>query len=406
MFDFEKAALALKEEAAAWRHEFHQYPELSYQEEGTTRRIAEILREIGYEEIEIGIPHCPHTGVRAELNPGKPGPCIALRADIDALPVQEETGLPYASRNPGVMHACGHDAHISMLLGAAKLLFQIRDQLPGNVRFIFQPGEETGHPVYHRWGANLICRESGWLKGVSGIFALHVWGTLPTGIIHYTPGPFMTANMVVRMKVTGVGGHGAMPHACVDPVVAACQIVSAWQTIISRELDPLKVAVLSVTDIRAESTGAFNVIPPSVSLVVGVRTYSEEVMDVIAERMEAMARAIAGGMRAGIEFSSQRDVPPVINDPVFTERAAEAIRRAVGDARVAKTSPVAPSEDFSWYQKEVPGAMMFLGVGDPAKGTNYPQHHPRFNADDDAMPVGIAALAAVAADSLSGPAGA
>ena len=146
MFDFEKAAFALKEEAAAWRHEFHQYPERSYQEERTTRRIAEILREIGYEEIEIGIPHCPHTGVRAELNPGKPGPCIALRADIDALPVQEETGLPYASRNPGVMHACGHDAHIAMLLGTAKILNEVKDELSGDVH----AGDVIGSLVFRQ----------------------------------------------------------------------------------------------------------------------------------------------------------------------------------------------------------------------------------------------------------------
>lgn len=402
MLDYQKMALAMKNEVAGWRHQFHSHPELSYQEENTTKRIVEILREIGYENIRVGVPHCPNSGVTVDLNPGKPGRCIALRADIDALPVTEETGLEYASQEPGVMHACGHDSHISMLLGAAKLLYQIRDQVPGNVRFIFQPGEESTEPLFQKWGAQLVTEGSGWMDGVDAAFALHAWGTLPTGVIHYTPGPFMTANMVARMKVCGVGGHGAMPHTCVDPVVIACQIVTAWQTIVSRETDPLNVAVVTVTDIEAESTGAFNVIPPSVSLVVGVRTYNEELMDTVARRMEEIARGIATGMRAEIEFSAEKGVPPVVNDPTFTERAAKAIRKAVGKDHITKTSPVAPSEDFAWYLKKVPGALMFLGVGDAEKGTNYAQHHPKFNVDDDAMPVGIASLAAVACDYLAG----
>ena len=162
------------------------------------------------------------------------------------------------------------------------------------------------------------------------------------------------------------------------------------------------LAVVTVTDIEAESTGAFNVIPPSVSLVVGVRTYNEELMDTVARRMEEIARGIATGMRAEIEFSAEKGVPPVVNDPAFTERAAKAIRKAVGKDHITKTSPVAPSEDFAWYLKKVPGALMFLGVGDAEKGTNYAQHHPKFNVDDDAMPVGIASLAAVACDYLAG----
>lgn len=402
MTDFKSMAQAVKEDIIRWRHDFHEHPELSFKEVETTQKVAAILREIGYEQIQTGIPRVPEIGVVADLNPGKPGRCIALRADMDALPVSEETGLPYASKNKNIMHACGHDAHIAMLLGAAKVLFQLRDQINGNVRLIFQPSEEyVLSEECRKSGARLIVEEGSAMGGVDAIFALHVWGTLPTGVICYTPGPFMTTNLIVDMKVKGVGGHGAMPQDCIDPVIAACQIISAWQTIISREVAPQDTAVLSVGGINVEGT-AYNIIPESVSVLAGVRTYSEELIGQIESRMKEIAEGIAHAMRAEISFSTLRGVPPVINDEEFTENAVRAICQAVGPEHMQRIKPVMPSEDFSWYQKLAPGAIMFLGVGDETKGTNYAQHHPKFNSDDDALPVGVAGLAAVAYHFLAG----
>ena len=397
MWNFKEQAFEIKDEISGWRHHFHQYPELSFQERATTQKIAEILREIGYESIRIGVPRAPEVGVMAELNPGKPGKCIALRADMDALPIQEETNLLYASQYSNVMHGCGHDAHIAMLLGAAKLLFPLRGKINGNVRFIFQPSEEyVLSEECRKSGARLIVEEGDWMQGVDAVFGLHVWGTLPSGVIHYVPGAFMTTNLIVNMRVKGVGGHGAMPQNCVDPVVTACQIINAWQTIISRETDPQDTAVLTVGAVNVDGGGAYNVIPESVSVIAGVRTYSEELIQHIEVRMEEMAECIAKGMRASIDFSTLRGVPPVINDETFTLNAVEDIKETVGADHVARTKPVVASEDFAWYQKMAPGAIMFLGVGDKEKDTWYAQHHPHFNSDDDALPIGTASLAAVA----------
>lgn len=397
MWNFKEQALDIQQEISRWRHHFHQYPELSFQEKTTTQTIAAILKEIGFESIQIGIPRAPDVGVMADLNPGKPGKCIALRADMDALPIQEETGKTYASKYPNVMHGCGHDAHMAMLLGAAKILFPLRNQIDGNIRFIFQPSEEyVLSEECRKSGARLIVEEGNWMNGVDAVFGLHVWGTLPSGVIHYVPGPFMTTNLIVDMRVSGVGGHGAMPQNCVDPVVTTCQIINAWQTIISRETDPQDTAVLTVGAINVDGGGAYNVIPESVSIVAGVRTYSEELIQRIEVRMKEMAECIAVGMRAHIEFSTLRGVPPVINDETFTLNAAEDLKQTIGADRVVRTRPVVASEDFAWYQKLAPGAIMFLGVGDKEKDTLYAQHHPHFDADDDALPLGTAALATVA----------
>ena len=397
MFELKKRALEIQGDISQWRHSFHEYPELSFQEKATTQKIVKILQEIGFESIRVGIPRAPEVGVMADLNPGKPGKCIALRADMDALPIQEETGLPYASKCPNVMHGCGHDAHMAMLLGAAKILFPLRDRIDGNIRFIFQPSEEyVLSEECRKSGARLIVEEGDWMQGVDAVYGLHVWGTLPSGIIHYTPGPFMTTNLIVNMKVKGVGGHGAMPQDCVDPIVTACQIINAWQTIVSRETDPQDTAVLTVGAVNVDGGGAYNVIPESVTVVAGVRTYSEELIQRFEGRMKEMAECIAKGMRASIEFSTLRGVPPVINDETFTLNAVEDLKQTIGTEHVTRTKPVVASEDFAWYQKMAPGAIMFLGVGDKEKDTFYAQHHPHFNADDDALPIGTAALAAVA----------
>lgn len=400
MYDFRQMALDIQQDFIDWSHYFHENPEVSFEEFNTTKKIAGILKEIGYEDVTIGIPLYPELGVIANLNPGKEGKCIALRADIDALPILENTNLTYKSKYEGVMHACGHDAHISMMLGAAKILFQIRSQIDGNVKFIFQPGEEAYKAeITPKTGARLIVEDSDIMKDVDAVFGIHVWGTLPTGVLCYKPGPFMATNMIVNLTVEGKGGHGGMPHTCIDPVVIICQIINAWQMILSREVNPLDTAVLTVGKI--ESEGAWNIIPQNASLVAGVRTLTDELMETIKNRMREMAESIGKGMRANIEFSAMKSVPPVINDIKFTQKAVAAIEKTLGAESVMETLPVMPSEDFSLYQKVSPGALLFLGIGDDKKETNYAQHHPKFKIDDDALFKGVAAASAVAFDFIN-----
>lgn len=400
MYDFRQMALDIQQDFIDWSHYFHENPEVSFEEFNTTKKIAGILKEIGYEDVTIGIPLYPELGVIANLNPGKEGKCIALRADIDALPILENTNLTYKSKYEGVMHACGHDAHISMMLGAAKILFQIRSQIDGNVKFIFQPGEEAYKAeITPKTGARLIVEDSDIMKDVDAVFGIHVWGTLPTGVLCYKPGPFMATNMIVNLTVEGKGGHGGMPHTCIDPVVIICQIINAWQMILSREVNPLDTAVLTVGKI--ESEGAWNIIPQNASLVAGVRTLTDELMETIKNRMREIAESIGKGMRANIEFSAMKSVPPVINDIKFTQKAVAAIEKTLGAESVMETLPVMPSEDFSLYQKVSPGALLFLGIGDDKKETNYAQHHPKFKIDDDALFKGVAAASAVAFDFIN-----
>lgn len=397
MPDFKKLSMDIVEDVIRWRHQFHKQPELSFVEYKTTERIVEILKEIGFEDVQVGIPLFPKVGVTANLNPGKKGPCILLRADMDALPIDEMADVEEKSQHPGIMHACGHDGHVSMLLGVAKILFQLRDEIKGNVRFIFQPGEEDVMPeITEKTGAQLLSEDGDLLDGVDVVFGLHVWGTLPSGILHYKAGPLMTSNVAMSMDVEGVGGHGAMPHACVDPVVALCQIVTAWQTIVSREINPMSMAVITVGSIGTES--AWNVIPAKASLSCGMRTLDDELMTHVEGRMKDIAEGIAKGLRCRISYPSRASVPAVVNDKEFTAFAVRSIEKTLGSACLAEIEPMMASEDFAWYQKKVPGLFMFLGTGKAENQTNFPQHDPRFKVDDEALSKGVAAAASVAYD--------
>ncbi len=402
MYNFEKMALEASKDFIEWRKLFHQYPELSFEEVNTTKKIVEILKDIGYEEIRVGIPLFPQTGVIAELNPGKKGKCVAIRSDIDALPVNEQTDVSYKSNIPGVMHACGHDAHIAMLLGVAKVLYSIKDEIDGNVKLIFQPGEENNKPgVTDKTGARLLYEDSDELNDIDAVFGLHVWGTLPSGVICYRPGPMMTTNMVANLEIEGVGGHGAMPHTCVDPIIIACQIVNAWQTIVSREVNPLDMSVLTVGKI--ESEGSWNIIPDKASLICGVRTLNFDLIQEIRDRMKEIAEGIGKSMRANIIFNALIGVPPVVNDEKLTKMAVQSVEKAIGKENTMLIDPVMPSEDFSWYQKAAPGVLFFLGIGDESKGTNYAQHHPKYKVDDDALSNGVAAILSATFDFINNP---
>jgi amidohydrolase len=385
-------AEAERENLAAWRREFHAYPELSFRETETTARIHRILEESGYSRMRVGTAGVP-TGLVADLGDGRPGPCIALRADIDALPMKEEGTPPWRSRNEGVMHACGHDAHTAILLGAAKILKALETEIPGRVRFIFQPSEESPRNS----GARAMIRE-GVLEGVDAIAGLHVWGTIPAGEAGFHAGPFMAASDEWEVTILGKGGHGAVPHLATDPIVAAGALIGALQAIVSRESDPLEAVVVTCGHMEAGTT--FNIIPDRAFLQGTVRTFNPDVRAGIPGRMERICRGICEALGCRVDFRFSDVLPATVNDRAFTENAAAVARRVLGKDRVAEIRPTMGAEDMSLYLEKVPGTFLFLGTKNEEKGIGQPQHHPEFDVDDDILPRGSALLAALAWDFL------
>ncbi|MEX2542245.1 MAG: M20 family metallopeptidase [Trueperaceae bacterium] len=366
----------LHPEMVELRRDFHMHPELSYQEERTPQKIAEYLAALGI-KVRTGVGG---RGVVGVLEGNTPGRTVALRADFDALPIQEENDLSYASRVPGVMHACGHDVHTATLLGVARALSEEREQLSGRVVFIHQFAEELAP------GGAKYMIEDGCLDGVDVIFGAHVWSTLPYGTIGTRVGDTMAASDRVKVKIRGRGGHGAKPHLCVDPVAIACQVVTGLQHVISRGIDPLKPAVLTIATINAGS--AFNIIPDTAELTGTVRTFDESVRREIEEAFGRIARGVCEAMGATAEVSYERGYPAVWNHPAETEEIARLAENIVGHAGAVQIEPSMGGEDFAYYLQKVPGSFFFVGGGNEDLGMNYPHHHPRFNVDERAMTVG------------------
>jgi len=389
-------AESLRGEVTELRHHFHRYPETAWKEVETSDKVEALLREWGFENIRRGF-RGTRSGVVADLNAGREGPSIALRADMDALAIKEENPVPYASAHEGVMHACGHDAHMAILLGAGKVLASMREELPGRVRLIFQPSEEGGSTSGNYPGAEHLIRE-GVLEGIDAIAGLHVWSPLATGLVAVRPGPMMSACDSWTARIHGKGGHGAMPQDAIDPTLAATTFVNLLQTIVSREVDPKEIVVVSVGKFIAGS--AFNIIPDSVEVTGTVRTFDP----VIQANMHGMIGRIADGvcsaLRCRAELDYTRFTPPTINDGELTSRFIETAKRAIGEDRVQASPLIMVSEDFSYYQEKIPGVFFLLGCGNPLKGTDNPHHSPRFNVDDDALSMGVELLAAFAADYL------
>ena len=388
LYKIKELAEGHKHQIAEWRHEFHANPELSFQEFETTKRIKKYLEQMGFTNVRVGTGGI-ETGVVADLDTQKDGPCIALRADIDALPMQEVGTPPYRSRNDGVMHACGHDSHIAMLLGAAYVLKTMESELPGKVRFIFQPSEESPH----KSGARAMIQD-GVLDGVDAISGLHIWSSLPAGVVGYKAGPFMASADEWECTVWGKGGHGAVPHLAFDPIVAASAMVGALQTIVSREIDPLEAVVITCAHIESGTT--FNIIPDKAFMQGTVRTFNQEVRATIPERMERIIKGISEAMRCKSEFTYKHVLPPTVNDKEFTEKAADVARALLGADKVKEVVPTMGAEDMSLYLERVPGTFMFLGTYNESKGTVNPQHHPEYDVDDDVLPFGSALLASIA----------
>ncbi len=399
----DRAASEVMPKVIEWRRDLHRHPELGNREVRTAGIVAEHLRRLGL-EVRTGIAR---TGVVGVLRGGKPGKVVALRADMDALPVTEETGLPFASTvraeynrsEVGVMHACGHDAHTSMLMGAAEVLAGVRAELPGTVVFIFQPAEE-GAPAGEDGGAAVMVAE-GVLDTpkVDAIFGLHVF-PFEAGAIQVRPGGFMAAGDTLEIRVMGRQTHGALPWQGVDPIVVGSQIVLALQTIVSRQSD-LTSAPAVITIGIFEAGNRRNIIPDEARLVGTIRTFDEEMRREIHERVKRTASGIAEAAGATAEVRITHGNPIVYNDPALTAKMAPSL------ARVTKTffpnPPVTTtSEDFSEYQQRVPGVFFFLGIApkgvDPSKVE--PNHSPRFMVDEDALVTGVRALASVAADYL------
>lgn len=389
------------DKVVAWRRDIHQHPELSNREFRTSKLVAEHLESLGI-EVETGVAH---TGVVGTLRGTADTPVIALRADMDGLPVTEMVDLPFASKakgeyrgeEVGVMHACGHDNHVAILMGAAEVLAGMRHEIPGTIKFIFQPAEE-GTPPGEEGGADMMIAE-GVLEDVEAIFGLHV-GPAPLGMILYRPGQYMASSDRFEIIIEGNQTHGAMPWAGVDPIVVASQIVIGLQTIVSRQLDAtLTPSIISVGRIAGGVRN--NIIPSRVELEGTIRTFDEETRRQIFERIRRTATSIAESAGAKATATIYEGTPVTKNDAQLTRLMQPTLERVAMDGRAVEVSRVTTAEDFSYYQEKVPGLFFFLGVADPDDPTPAPNHSPYFYADERALPVGVKAMTNLALDYLT-----
>lgn len=354
------------------RRHFHAHPEVSRQEYQTAQRVRQELDSMGISWRPCGF----ETGTLAVIRGAKPGRTILLRGDMDALTVQEETGLPFSSENEGIMHACGHDCHTATLLTAARILNDIKDELCGTVKLAFQPAEEVAE------GA-LAMIEQGALDGVDGCFGIHVMPHLDTGKVSIAAGPRMSAADVVFVDVTGKGGHASTPHLCVDAVTVTSAIVTNLQTIVSREVDPFQPVVLTIGKMEAGTRS--NVVAEYGKLEGTVRYYDESLAPVLREAVERIVNDTAKAFRAAANVRYLPVMPPVINDPAVTEVALRAGAKALGADAVIQTPPLTSSEDFSYFMQKVPGVFAFVGVKDPSCDTVWPLHSGKFKPVESAL---------------------
>lgn len=382
-------AARLEAQLVSWRRAIHRRPELAFEERETASLVAERLRVLGC-EVHEGVATTGVVGVLRAAQSSS-SPAVLLRADMDALPIEEAPGREYGSEVPGKMHACGHDGHVAMLLGAATLLAARRRELPRNVILCFQPGEEGA-------GGALRMIEAGALDlaPVGEAFAIHLWSLYPEGTVHVRPGPALAAQDEFSARFTGRGGHGAMPHRATDPIVAACQAVTALQAVVSRSVDPVEAAVLTVGSIHAGS--APNVIPDDAEIRGTLRSFVEEVRQLLRRRLREVLEGAARAGGCGLELDLRPGYPAVVNDPRAVEKVRRAAREAVGAARTFEPPPLAVSEDFAHFLERVPGALILLGAGDPARGIDAPHHSPRFDIAESALKVGAELLARLVLD--------
>ena len=380
-------AEACKEQIIAWRREIHAQPETAWTEVKTGARVAELLASFGIEVLRIA-----NTGVLGILHGDKPGKTVALRADMDALAITEASDIPYKSANVGAMHACGHDGHVAMLLGAAKILSQMKSEICGNVKFIFQPAEENGQ------GA-LKLLETGVMNDVDALLGLHVWPDLPSGKVSLVPGPRMASADKLKITVRGKSSHGSMPHQGIDAILAASAIIMNLQSVSSREIAPLEPAVITIGKL-AGGTG-WNITCDEVILEGTTRCFSHEVRKNFPLAIARIIKNTAATFRAQADMEYIAIAPPLINEPHIAKLAAASLCKLYGDSILGDIEKVMGGEDFAYLCEKTPGAMAFIGIGNKEKQTDYPLHSDKFNIDEDVLPIGAALHAQFALDFLN-----
>jgi amidohydrolase len=384
------SARSIEPRIVSTRRTIHSHPEMGYQEEQTSTLVQARLRDLGI-PFKAGLAK---TGVVAQIK-GElgDGPCVLLRADMDALPIDEQSGVSFSSEVPGVMHACGHDAHTAMLLGAAELILDRKSSFAGTVKLMFQPAEEGGGGA-----ARMI--DDGVLSGpdVDAAFMLHVWPDLEVGTVACGPGPQLAGANAFTITVEGRGGHGARPHETVDPVVVGAQIVMAMQTLVSREVDPTVPAVVTLATFHAGNVS--NVIPDRAVIKGTIRAFDVALFKHLEQRVREVASGVASALRASIKIEFEMSYPPSVCDPEMAEQLAASSRSLIGGESVFESRPEMGAEDFSFVLQKVPGAMLWLGVKKPEWPEPKPVHTATFDIDESALPIGSSALAGVALDYL------
>ncbi|MCZ6531500.1 MAG: amidohydrolase [SAR324 cluster bacterium] len=388
-----RQAQAMQEELVVMRRDLHRNPELSFQEARTAAKGQAWFRELGL-DVEADIAHTH--GLVATLDTGRPGPTLLIRGDIDALPIVEETDVEYASENPGVMHACGHDVHTTCTMGAAKLLVKNKARLRGRIKFLLQPGEESPPG-----GAKIMVEQGKILEGVDAALALHVHAGLAAGTLGFRPGQVLAYSSRFLIRIIGVGGHAARPHQAVDSVAVAVQVYQALQYLVSRESNPVEAFVITIGMINGGT--APNVIAGQVEMKGTARCINDEQAAALPAKMERVIKGLCEATRAKYEFEFLHGYPALVNDVPFTERAMAGARALLGEqAVVVFPHPEMGGEDFSYIAREVPSVFFRLGVGNEARGIVHPVHSSKFDVDETALPIGVAALAYIAMEYLNG----
>lgn len=387
--DFLEKAKQLSEYTVATRRDLHRHPELGFEELRTAGIVADTLRDLGL-EVTTGVGK---TGVVGLLEGKQKSPVVLLRFDMDALPILEENEVDYVSEVPGKMHACGHDNHVAVGLTVAKILAEMREQLPGTVKFVFQPAEEGDG------GAELMVAEGVLANPTPDVaLAMHVWNEKPVGWYGLKSGPMMAGAHTFRVKVTGKGGHGAIPHLSIDPIAAAAQIITALQTIVSRNVNPLDSAVVTVGALHSGTV--FNVIPQTAVFEGTIRTFKASVFDTVEKRFREIVENVGQAMGCDTEIEIVRATYPVDNDPILADLMADGVRKIQVDADVDRAYQTMGSEDFSYMTQDLPGCYMLVGSTNADKGLNYGHHHPHFNIDEACLPFAVAVMAQGAVEAL------
>lgn len=391
MRQFMEAAGQLRESLILWRRDFHMHPEIGMDLPRTAAVVAEVLRGLEL-PVQTGVGQ---SGVVAIIEGAQPGPVVLLRFDMDALPIQEETGAEYTSLNPGAMHACGHDAHTAIGLGVATILSQAKDNMQGTVKLVFQPGEE-GYD-----GAESMIAE-GVLENPAPDYALalHVWNSNPVGWVGLTAGPAMAGSEHIVIELTGRGGHAAAPHMTIDPVVAAAQIVTALQSVVARNVDPMESAVVSITEIKAGSI--FNIIPEKVIMCGTVRTFTEVTRRIVLTRIREICECVAQGFGCDVIIKLDTITKPLINDPALTAALQRMIPELITDVELETNCRVMVSEDMANFLERVPGSFFFMGSNNPEKGLDAAHHNPLFDIDEEVLPLGVGVICEAAWQILTG----